>query len=76
MDQTPSNVEYQRLLMEKAEKLADLRNRKPGQKHYKRSLKAFLDADAKAQTALLLQIQQERQALAPVASATSPDPEG
>jgi hypothetical protein len=45
-----------RLLEDKAEKLEDLRKRKPGQKNYKRSLRAFLEADAKAQKALLARI--------------------
>jgi hypothetical protein len=42
---------------DKADKLQELLQRKPGQKHYKRSLMAFLDADAKAQKALLHQLQ-------------------
>jgi hypothetical protein len=45
--------DYQQLLADKAERLADLKARKPGQKGYKRSLKAFLDADAAAQNSLL-----------------------
>jgi hypothetical protein len=44
---------YIQLLAEKAEKLRDLEKRKPGQKGYRRSLHAFLDADAKAQELLL-----------------------
>jgi hypothetical protein len=59
MDQASSNEAYERLLVEKAERLTDLQNRKPGQKHYKRSLKAFLDADARLQKALLEKIEQE-----------------
>lgn len=48
--------EYRRLLEDKAEKLTDLMKRSPGQKHYKRSLTAFLEADAKAQKALMKHI--------------------
>jgi hypothetical protein len=48
---------YETLLAEKAEKLQDLMQRKPGQTHYKRSLSAFLDADAKAQKALLARLE-------------------
>jgi hypothetical protein len=51
--ETSSDPKYLRLLAEKAEKLEDLRKRHPGGKHYKRSLRAFLEADAKAQKALL-----------------------
>jgi hypothetical protein len=50
-------LDYEQLLAEKAEKLQELLKRKPGQKHYRRSLKAFLDVDAKAQKALLQQLQ-------------------
>jgi hypothetical protein len=48
-----SDPDLERLLADKAEALEDLRHRKPGEKNYKRSLKAFLDADAKAQKVLL-----------------------
>ena len=44
---------YERLLAEKADRLADLLKRKPGQKQYRASLKAFLEADARAQKVLL-----------------------
>jgi hypothetical protein len=54
-----SDVEYRRLVEEKAEMLEDLRKRKPGQKNYKRSLKAFLEADAKTQKALIERIERE-----------------
>jgi hypothetical protein len=54
-----SDAEYRRLIAEKAEKLEDLRKCKPGQKHYRRSLKEFLEADAKTQKALLQQIERE-----------------
>jgi hypothetical protein len=54
-----SDAEYRRLIAEKAEKLEDLRKRKPGQKHYRRSLREFLEADAKTQKALLQQIERE-----------------
>jgi hypothetical protein len=45
--------EHLRLLADKAAKLEELKRRKPGQKGYKRTLKAFLDADAAAQKVLL-----------------------
>lgn len=48
--------DYEQLLAEKAGKLEELRRRKPGQKHYKRSLRAYLDADAAVQSALLSRI--------------------
>jgi hypothetical protein len=48
-----SGDEHLRLLADKAGKLEELRRRKPGQKGYMRTLKAFLDADAAAQKALL-----------------------
>jgi hypothetical protein len=60
---------YQDLLGEKAQRLTDLLNRKPGQKGYKRSLRAFLEADAAAQRALLAQIDQAGDA--PTARAVS-----
>jgi hypothetical protein len=44
------------LLADKAEKLEELQRRKPGQKGYKRSLRAFLEADAAVQSALLAHI--------------------
>jgi hypothetical protein len=47
---------YEQLLADKVEKLKELLKRKPGQKHYKQSLMAFLDADAKAEKALLRQL--------------------
>jgi hypothetical protein len=47
---------YRELLANKAEKLEELRKRKPGQKGYKRRLRAFLDADAAVQDALLAHI--------------------
>jgi hypothetical protein len=50
--QSETGSKYERLLAEKADRLADLFTRKPGQKQYKASLKAFLEADAKAQKAL------------------------
>ena len=56
-DEQPASPEYQQLLAAKASQLEDLLKRKPGQKHYKRSLKAFLEADAKAQKALLLRLE-------------------
>lgn len=59
MSQEISDVEYRRLIEEKAEKLEDLRKRKPGQKNYKQSLKAFLEADARTQKALLAHIERE-----------------
>lgn len=59
MTQEIADPEYRRLMAEKAESLEDLRKRKPGQKHYRRSLKAFLEADAKTQKALLEQIERE-----------------
>jgi hypothetical protein len=49
---------YEKLLADKAEKLQDLMRRKPSQKHYKHSLKAFLDADAKAEKALLAHLEE------------------
>ena len=55
-DDQPASPEYEELLAVKASRLEDLLKRKPGQKHYKRSLKAFLDADAKAQKALLQRV--------------------
>jgi hypothetical protein len=48
-----SGDEHLRLLADKAGKLEELKRRKPGQKGYKRTLKAFLEADAAAQKALL-----------------------
>lgn len=59
MSKEISDVEYRRLVQKKAERLEDLRKRKPGQKNYKRSLKAFLEADAKTQKALMQQIERE-----------------
>ena len=59
MTQEFVDPEYRRLVAEKAEMLEELRKRKPGQKNYRRSLKAFLDADAKTQKALLEQIERE-----------------
>jgi hypothetical protein len=56
-EEQPPMLKYEQLLADKAEKLQELLKRKPGQKHYKRSLKAFLDADAKAQKALLRRLQ-------------------
>ena len=44
---------YERLLAEKAERLEELLKRKPGQKGYKRRLRAFLEADAQTQRLLL-----------------------
>jgi hypothetical protein len=55
-EEQPPQLDYERLLADKTEKLEELLKRKPGQKHYKQSLKAFLDADAKAQKALLRQL--------------------
>ena len=55
--ETISDSKYRRLLAEKSDRLADLMKRKPGQKHYKQSLKAFLEADAKAQAALINRIE-------------------
>jgi hypothetical protein len=48
---------YGELLADKAGKLEELRQRKPGQKGYKRSLRAFLEADAAVQSALLAHIE-------------------
>jgi hypothetical protein len=48
-----SDDEHLRLLADKAEKLEALKRRKPGQKGYRRTLKAFLDADAAVQKVLL-----------------------
>ena len=59
---------YEQLLADKAERLEELLKRKPGQKHYKRSLKAFLDADAKAQKALLHQLKGEPENLPQIQS--------
>jgi predicted component of type VI protein secretion system len=72
MDHTPLSVEYERLLMEKTAKLADLQSQKPGHKHYKRSLKAFLEADAQLQRVLMQRIEQEPRHFAPARS--TPDP--
>jgi len=47
---------HRRLLSIKAEKLEALGARKPGQKGYKRRLRAFLEADAAVQAALLARI--------------------
>jgi hypothetical protein len=52
------DADYQDLLAEKAQRLTDLLKRKPGQKGYKRSLRAFLEVDAAAERALLPQIDQ------------------
>lgn len=41
------------LKADKADKLKQLMKRKPGQKGYKRSLKAFLEADAKFEKHLI-----------------------
>ena len=50
--QSETTPKYERLLAEKTDRLADLLKRKPRQKQYRASLKAFLEADAKAQKAL------------------------
>ena len=55
--QSEAGQKYERLLVEKADRLADLMKRRPGQKQYKASLKAFLEADAKAQKAVLKRIE-------------------
>jgi hypothetical protein len=55
--QTDKAPKYERLVAEKADRLADLMKRKPGQKQYKQSLEAFLEADAKAQKALIKRVE-------------------
>jgi len=45
--------EYRSFLADKAEKLADLMKLKPGQAGYVESLKAYLEANAAAERALL-----------------------
>jgi hypothetical protein len=67
-EKLPPRLRYEQLLADKAEKLQELLKRKPGQKHYKRSLKAFLDADAKAQKALLHQLKGEPENLPQIQS--------
>jgi hypothetical protein len=49
--------EFKHLLDEKAERLSELQKRKPGQKHYKRALKAFLEMDAEVQRVLLSRVE-------------------
>jgi hypothetical protein len=66
-----SDGEHLRLLADKAEKLEELKRRKPGQKGYKRTLKAFLDADAAAQKALLARWDEHLET-----SGAGPDPGG
>lgn len=57
--QSETTPKYERLLAEKADRLADLLKRKPGQKQYRASLKAFLEADAKAEKALVRQVERQ-----------------
>jgi hypothetical protein len=67
--------DYPRLLAEKAERLADLRGRSPGQKGYKHSLQAYLDADAAAQEILIDRIEDLlRRAVAAGLSSDFPTP--
>ena len=51
-----SDPEYVGLLADKAKKLEDLQKCKCSQKGYKKALREFLDADAKAEEALLKHI--------------------
>jgi hypothetical protein len=69
-----ADADHRRLLAEKAERLADLQARKPGQKGYKRSLRAFLEADAAAQQALLDRIEAVPAATPEPPAPPSPDP--
>jgi hypothetical protein len=48
-----NNPRYRRLLAEKADRLDDLMHGKPGQPQYRTMLRAFMDADAKAEKALV-----------------------
>jgi hypothetical protein len=47
-----------RLLSDKSDKLEELKRQKLGQQGYRRSLKAFLEADAAVQKALLAQFEE------------------
>lgn len=48
-----ASEQFEELQRLKSECLKQLLKRKPGQKHYKRVLRAYLDADAHLQKALL-----------------------
>lgn len=51
---TPSaGMEFEELRAEKADRLKELMKRKPGEKGYKRSLKAYLEADAEFEKVLM-----------------------
>jgi hypothetical protein len=58
---------FDELRAEKAAKLTQLMKRKPGQKGYKRSLKAYLEADAKLDKVLMKRLRRAEQ---PVANAS------
>lgn len=45
--------QFSRLQQAKDESLKDLLRRKPGQKHYRRALKAYLEADDALQRAII-----------------------
>ncbi len=51
----PSNP-LRRLQLAQAERLRELLKRRPGQSQYRRSLRAFLDADANLQNAILARL--------------------
>ena len=49
----PTDTPLDGLRRRKSERLVELLKAKPGQKHYKRALRAYLDVDGDLQTALL-----------------------
>jgi len=52
----PTTTPLRSLQLAQAERLRELLKRRPGQSHYRRSLRAFLDADAHLQNAILARL--------------------
>jgi len=67
--------DYATLLANKAEKLAALNKMKPGQKHFKRTLRTFLEADAAAERVMIARIEAKTRKEAAEERSFEPTPE-